>query len=253
MSRPPVLIAASAEARPVRLTTSAQVATLTERETAWAGANGFEGKAGQLLILPGDDGAAAGALFGVGQGFDPLSARGLAARLPGGAWRLNGVEGRAAELASLAFALGSYRFDRYKTRPDREAPVLAVAEGVDPEPLLNIASACALAREMVDTPAADMGPLQMETVAREIAEAHGATISVVTGDGLLEENYPAIHAVGRAAAPHRAPRIIEIGWNLDKADRPLIALVGKGVAFDTGGLDLKPAASRSAARASSSV
>jgi leucyl aminopeptidase len=106
----------------------------------------------------------------------------------------------------------------------------------------RIAAACALAREMVDTPAADMGPLQMETIAREIAEAHGASISVVTGDALLEENYPAIHAVGRAAAPHRAPRIIEIGWNLDHADRPLIALVGKGVAFDSGGLDIKSAA-----------
>jgi leucyl aminopeptidase len=87
-----------------------------------------------------------------------------------------------------------------------------------------------------------MGPLQIETIAREIAQAGGATISVITGDALLEENYPSVHAVGRAAAPHRAPRVIEIGWNLDKADLPLVALVGKGVVFDTGGLDLKPAA-----------
>lgn len=95
---------------------------------------------------------------------------------------------------------------------------------------------------MVDTPAADMGPLQLETIAREIAEGAGASLTVTTGDALLEENYPAVHAVGRAAAPHRAPRVLEIGWNLDKADRPLVALVGKGVVFDTGGLDLKGAA-----------
>jgi leucyl aminopeptidase len=104
------------------------------------------------------------------------------------------------------------------------------------------AAACALAREMIDTPAADMGPLQIETIAREIAHEGGASIAVTTGDALLEADYPALHAVGRAAAPHRAPRMIEIGWNLDRADLPLVALVGKGVVFDTGGLDLKPAA-----------
>src|SRR5690606_22872871 len=89
---------------------------------------------------------------------------------------------------------------------------------------------------------ADMGPLQIETIAREIAESHGATITVTVGDALLEANYPAIHAVGRAATAQRAPRLIEIGWNLDRADLPLVALVGKGVVFDTGGLDIKGAA-----------
>lgn len=95
---------------------------------------------------------------------------------------------------------------------------------------------------MIDTPAADMGPLQIETIGREIAEAHAATITVTTGEALLEENYPAVHAVGRAATEARAPRVIEIGWNLDRTDLPLIALVGKGVVFDTGGLDIKSAA-----------
>jgi leucyl aminopeptidase len=242
MSRTPVLIPDAAGARPVRLVTVAGAGRLEGREAAWAAANGFEGKAGQLLVLPGDTGEAAGALFGVGQAFEPLSARGLAARLPGGVWRLEGVGEEAASLACLAFALGSYRFDRYKARPHREAAVLATPPAVDPEPLLRIAAAAALAREMVDTPAADMGPKQIETIAREIAESAGAAITVIEGDALLEENYPAVHAVGRAAAPHRAPRVIEIGWNLDRADLPLIALVGKGVVFDTGGLDLKPAA-----------
>ena len=149
-----------------------------------------------------------------------------------------------AEIVAAAcegFLLADYAFDRYKSK-ERPDVRLVAPDGLDVAETLRIAAACALAREMVDTPPADMGPQQMETIAREIAEAHGASISVITGDDLLEENYPAIHAVGRAAAPHRAPRIIEIGWNLDKTDRPLVALVGKGVAFDTGGLDIKSAA-----------
>src|SRR5690606_22231570 len=139
------------------------------------------------------------------------------------------------------FALGAYRFDRYKPRAARP-PRLAVGAGIDAAATLRIAAACALAREMVDTPAADLGPLQIETIAREIAEASGASIAVTAGDALLEDNYPAVHAVGRAAAAHRAPRVIEIGWKLDRADLPLVALVGKGVVFDSGGLDIKAAA-----------
>ena len=208
---------------------------------AWARANDFTGKAGQTLLLPCSDDGLSGALFGAGETFDPMSLRALAGKLPAGLWRLEGLEDDQAGPAALAFALGAYRFDRYKPRPAGPAR-LAVGAGVDAAAVLRIAAACALAREMVDTPAADMGPLQIETIAREIAEASGAAITVTTGDALLEENYPAVHAVGRAAAPHRAPRVIEIGWNLDRTDRPLVALVGKGVVFDTGGLDLKTSA-----------
>ena len=85
--------------------------------------------------------------------------------------------------------------------------------GIDLDEVRHVAHACALAREMVDTPAADMGPLQIETIAREIAEDAGAAVTVVEGDALLEENYPAVHAVGRAAVPERAPRMIEISWS----------------------------------------
>ena len=235
---PDILTADAAGARPVRVVGRGVV--LQGAEAAWARANDFTGKAGQLLLLPDAAGEPAGALFGAGEGLDPMTVRSLSARLPDGLWRLDGVEGEAASQAALAFALGAYRFDRYKARPAKAAR-LAVA-GVDVQPLLNIAAACALTREMVDTPAADMGPLQLETIAREIAQASGATLSVITGVALLEENYPSVHAVGRAAAAHRAPRVIEIGWNLDRTDLPLVALVGKGVVFDTGGLDLKPAA-----------
>ena len=207
----------------------------------WAGANGFKGKSGQILPVPDGQGGFAAILVGTGETFDPLSARALPARLPPGLYRLE-AEPEAARKAALAFLLGAYVFDRYKARPDRDGVRLVAPEGLDVEATLRIAAACALAREMIDTPAADMGPLQIETIAREIAEAAGASIAVTTGDALLDETYPAVHAVGRAAAPHRAPRVIEIGWNLERADLPLVALVGKGVVFDSGGLDIKAAA-----------
>ncbi len=237
---PELLISASDSTRPVRLVGSGQV--LDGSVAAWAEANGFSGKAGQLLLVADKDGTVAEALFGIGDGLDPFSIRSLAPRLPAGDWRLDGVEGDAACQAALAFALGGYVFDRYKARPEKAPARLVVAEGVDLDETLNIAAAARLAREMVDTPAQDMGPLQLETIAREIAEEAGASLRVTMGDQLLEDNYPAVHAVGRAATPHRAPRVLEIGWKLEQGELPLVALVGKGVVFDTGGLDLKPAA-----------
>ena len=239
---PAALIAAdapeAATATPVRF--AGPGVALGAPAEAWADRMGFKGKPGETLVVPDASGGIDHVLVGAGKTFDPMSARALSARLPAGLYRLE-AEPDEARVAALAFLLGRYVFDRYKAK-DRPEVRLVAPDGLDVAEALRIAAACALAREMVDTPPADMGPLQMETVAREIAEAHGAALSVVTGDDLLEENYPAVHAVGRAAAPHRAPRIIEIGWNLDRTDRPLIALVGKGVAFDTGGLDIKSAA-----------
>jgi len=208
---------------------------------AWAERLGFSGKPGQVVVVPTADGGIDHILIGAGKTFDPTSARALSAMLPAGLYRLE-ADPEDARAAALAFLLGRYRFDRYKPRKDDTGVRLVTPDGFDAAEAAHIANACALVREMVDTPAADMGPLQMETIAREIAEAHGASLLVVTGDDLLDENYPAIHAVGRAAAPHRAPRLIEIGWRMDQTDRPLIALVGKGVAFDSGGLDIKSAA-----------
>lgn len=232
------LISSSDRVRPVHLVAAGQ--GLDGRQATWAKANGFTGKAGQLLLMPGDDGTVVEALFGTGETFDPFSVRGLTTRLPEGDWRLEGVTGEALEQASLAFALGGYVFDRYKSRERPKARL--VVEGLDLTETLNIAAAAQLAREMVDTPAQDMGPLQLETIAREIAEGAGAELTVTTGDQLLEDNYPAVHTVGRAATAERAPRVIEIGWKLDQSDLPLIALVGKGVVFDTGGLNIKPGA-----------
>jgi len=242
VSPDPIIAAASSEAAvatPLRFV--GPDGEIGETARAWASQMGFKGKPGEVLAVPDATGRLAQVLVGAGRTFDPMSARALSARLPTGLYRLEAAP-EDARVAALAFLLGRYVFDRYRPGRDRPEVRLVAPEGFDLPEALRIAAASALAREMVDTPPADMGPLQMETIAREIAEAHGASIAVVTGEALLEQNYPAIHAVGRAAAPHRAPRIIEIGWNLDRTDRPLVALVGKGVAFDSGGLDIKSAA-----------
>ena len=235
-----VLIAASDAALPVR---PARGADRREGAAAvWAAAHDFTGKPGQLLIVPGPDGAPDHALLGVGDGaVDRMAGRALAARLPAGDWSLDGwTEAESHDLA-LAFALGAYRFDRYRAK-SAPRPRLVAPTDLDLAATRAVADACFLVRRMVDTPAADMGPAEIEAEAREMAQAHGASIAVTAGDALLQANFPAVHAVGRAAAPHRAPRLIEIGWNLEATDRPLVALVGKGVAFDSGGLDIKPAA-----------
>jgi len=235
-----VLISSADAAVPVRLI--GKDVALDGPVAAWAAANAFTGKPGQLLLVAGADGSLSEVLFGIGAVFEAKALRALPAKLPAGTYQLEGVPVAEAGAAALQFALGAYLFDRYKARPERGVVHLVAPDGVDLAETLTVVSACALAREMVDTPAADMGPLQIETIAREIAESAGAGITVTEGAALLEDNYPAVHAVGRAAAPHRQPRVIEIGWNLDRTDLPLVALVGKGVVFDTGGLDLKPAA-----------
>lgn len=235
-----VLIAASDAARPVRPARGS--AGMEGVAAVWAAASDFAGKPGQVLIVPGPGGAPDHALLGVGDGApEPMAGRVLAAKLPAGDWRLDGWADAEAQALALAFALGAWRFDRYKAR-SAPRPRLVAPSGLDLAGTRAIADACFRVRRMVDTPAADMGPAEIEAEAREVAGAHGASIEMTAGEALLDADYPAVHAVGRAAAPHRAPRLIEIGWNLDAADRPLLALVGKGVAFDSGGLDIKPAA-----------
>jgi leucyl aminopeptidase len=198
----------------------------------------FKGRAGHVLSIPDADGTLERVLFGLGAAPEAMAFRALPAKLPpAGTFRIvQAPAGLAGDQIALAFALGSYRFDRYK-KHGGERPKL-LCEGVDLAEVRQVAHACALARDMINTPANDMGPRQIETIARAIAEQYGAQITVIEGEGLLEANYPAIHAVGRAATSERAPRMIEIGWG--EAGRPLVAIVGKGVTFDTGGLDIKP-------------
>ena len=222
-------------------TALARLGVLGASAQAQAAFQGFAGKPGEVLMVTDPDGRARHVLAGVTDvsgAPDPSVFRALAARLPPGDYRL--AEGAAGEAVATAWALGGYGFHRYKRAPlDRAA--LSVTPGTPVERALRVAQACALARDMVNTPANDMGPEEIETLAREAAQAHGGSIDVVAGEALAS-GYPAIHAVGRAAAAHRAPRFIEIAWRGEGAGvtAPHVALVGKGVVFDTGGLDIKP-------------
>ena len=199
----------------------------------WIDAHGFDGAPGSALLLPGDNGVA-GAVIGVGDPLDPYSYGHAPFALPPRTFRLvDAPEPAILAALQLGWGLGAYRFDRYKqaTRP----PALLQ---VDDDAGVRAAIAASVrVRDLVNTPTEHMGPDQLEQVACEIAERHGAAIEVVSGDDLLTRNFPAIHAVGRAS--HRAPRLISLTWG--DAAHPHVAIVGKGVCFDTGGLDLKTA------------
>ena len=214
-------------------------ATHSPATAAAAALAGFAGKAGEVVCTPNADGSVASVLFGLGSFIDSAMIwRNAPAKLPPGDYRIEGGLVADPTKVALAWALGAYRFDRY--RQDRgPAPARLVApQGADLQRARLMAHACALARDMVNTPANDMGPLQLETIAREVAQLHGATLDCVVGEALIEAGYPAVHAVGRAAAPARAPRMIEIVWGDPQA--PVLAVLGKGVVFDSGGLDIKP-------------
>jgi leucyl aminopeptidase len=205
---------------------------------AFADAAGFEPRAGRHLLLPAPDGSLAGVLFGVdaddSPARDPFAAGALPGLLPPGTYRLDDPPGDA-RVAALAFALGSYRFTRYRKRDDKEVRLVLPA-GVDGEDLSRIVDGVFLARDLINTPTNDMGPGELEAAARQVAGQHGAAVRAIVGDDLLAQNFPLIHAVGRAAKS--APRLIDLTWGEPAA--PKITLVGKGVCFDTGGLDIKP-------------
>ncbi|WP_422031545.1 leucyl aminopeptidase family protein [Roseovarius sp.] len=207
----------------------------------WVRAAGFSGALGATLLVPGEDGQIAMALAGYGT--EQARARGrfhlagAAAALPEGAYRLEGLpEARAAEEA-LGWLLTGYAFDRYRDQSPAKARLVAPG-GVDAARLMAIAEGEGLTRDLINTPASDMGPEELEAACAGLAEDFGAEIEVVRGEALLERNFPMIHAVGRAAG--QAPRLIDMRWG---GEGPALTLVGKGVCFDTGGLNLKPGAS----------
>ena len=242
----PAFADAGAKPLPLRLIPAegaeAALAALPEAEAAWARLYGFAGKLGESVILPRPGGAASGALFGWGDARGRRARRfalaDFAAKAPEGPWAIEGdLDPEEAEEAALGWLLAAYRFGRYKAAPPQKA-MLAAPEGVDAARLLAIAEGVYLARDLINTPANDMGPEAIEAEARALAARHGSVATSIVGDALLKANFPMIHAVGRAAA--EAPRLIELTWG-DEA-HPCVTVVGKGVAFDTGGLDLKPAA-----------
>ena len=202
---------------------------------AWLDAQRFDGSAGSVQSWANADGRVAGAVLGVEDRLDPYAWAHAPRALPAGDWRMAGeIDADAARALQLGWGLGRYRFDRYKA--GKRAPARLVADAFDAE-TLDLLAACVRVRDLVNTPTEHMGPDELEAAARALAAAHGASIGVVAGDDLLAQNYPAIHAVGRAS--HRAPRIIELAWG--DAAHPHVAICGKGVCFDTGGLDIKTA------------
>jgi len=209
---------------------------LGERERAFVGAAGFEPKPGRLLLLPAADGKLAGALFGLERSgdavIDPFRPGQLSGLLPPGTYRFANAP-HDARLAALAFALGAYQFTRYR-KADARSVRLVLPNGVDGDDLTRIVEGVTLARDLINTPSNDFGPAELEDAARALAKQHGAGVQVTSGDELAK-NFPLVHAVG-AGSP-RAPRLIDLTWGTD--NDPKITLVGKGVCFDTGGLDIK--------------
>ena len=211
--------------------------TLPSAQRQFATASAFAAKPGGYLALPAPDGTIAQVLFGLeddgAQSRDPFRPGALPGLLPPGTYRFANAP-HDARLAALAFALGSYRFARYR-KADRPEVRLVPPDGVDPAEINRMADAAMLARDLINTPANDMGPQELAAAAQELATEFGASYACTIGED-LKANFPLIHAVGMAS--DRAPRLIDIGWG-DPA-HPKVTLVGKGVCFDTGGLDLKP-------------
>ncbi len=230
----------AADAVPIWFVTKENYAELRQRWGAqacsFADAAGFEPKAGRHLLLPGESGLG-GVVFALESADEPkdlfLPGR-LPQLLPDGVYRF-GNDAHDTRLAALAFALGSYRFTRYR-RANGNKVQLVPPQHLDRSDLTRAIEAVTLARDLINTPANDMGPAELEEATRALAARHNAAVRTVLGKDLLTENFPLIHAVGRASASE--PRLVELTWG--ETDHPRITLVGKGVCFDSGGLDIKP-------------
>ncbi len=214
---------------------------LPDVAAGWAAVCGFAAGVGDICVLPDGTGGIAGALIGLGDRAQAGRHRFTLARataLPKGTWRLAALpDGLDAQETALALLLGQYRFTRYKGAA-YDGPRFVCPDGADAAQVQAIAAAEFLTRDLINTPASDMGPAQLEQAARDVASHVGAQIQVITGDALLTQNFPMIHAVGRAS--DQPPRLIDIRLG---ETGPAVTIVGKGVCFDTGGLDIKPPSS----------
>jgi len=217
-------------------------AGLSAPAAAWVEAQGFTAAYGSVVVIPDADGSVASAALGLGEARDLLRNRFALARarqsLPGGTWRLDHAltpDALAAEC--LGWLLEGYRFGRYHGAAPPKATLVA-PEGIDAARIEAVATGEALTRDLINTPSNDMGPAELAAAAQALANEFSATFDEVVGDGLIDRNLPLIHAVG-AASP-RAPRLVELRWG---ETGPQVTLVGKGVCFDTGGLNMKPGTS----------
>jgi len=210
---------------------------LPQAQRNWVNAKDWKAGAGSVVLLPGDDGSVAGAVLGLGNEYDPgrsaMLAGALPKALPKGDYHFENAA-QNSELTALAWAMGSYNFTRYKTNEESGLCRLVLPKDIDAARLSSIA--VTFGRDLINTPANDLGPVELEQAARKLARSHDAKIKVITGDALLKQNFPLIHAVGRAS--DRAPRLIDFTWGPARA--PKLTLVGKGITYDTGGLSLKP-------------
>lgn len=237
--RPSFFATAGASTRPVTGVTPADLenGTLPPDVVTWVKAAGFKADAGSVLPVPGEGGSVSRILFGLGSdpAEQPFLTGKLARLLPPGDWSID-AEGIAPDHLALGFGLGSYSFARYKSEKAKDARV-AISADADAADIERQLAGILLARDLINTPTNDMGPDDLEAALRALADHYGATVTSIVGDELLEKNFPLIHAVGRASAV--APRLLEMRWGTK--GNPRITLVGKGVCFDTGGLDLKTA------------
>ncbi len=228
------------DARPVWLATAGNLLPegISVTASKWLKACDFDGKPGSLILVPDESGQIAGAVFGTGgEGPDERLVFGkLATGLPEGNWYFANTPAEP-ELAMLGFLLGGYRFDHYKKSRERKV-LLYCPEGADADRVIHLAQAAFLARDLINIPANDMGPDAIEAACRAVAKTSKAKVKVIKG-AALARGFPMIHAVGRAASEE--PRLIDISWGSKSS--PKITLIGKGVAFDTGGLDIKPSSS----------
>ena len=214
----------------------AALARLSPGTAAWARLSGFDGASGSVLTLPDEAGAAAAVLLGLGRAgeADPLVCGALAPLLPAGDYTLS--SGFADSVGAVtAFALGAYRYGRYRT-PAPRGVRLVLPDALDRPAVERILTGVYLARDLINTPANDLGPEELAAAAVDLARRHGARIEVIAGDALLDRGFPLVHAVGRAS--DRAPRLVDLVWGDES--HPKVTLVGKGVCFDTGGLNIKP-------------
>lgn len=245
-----VLIAPGADVTGIPIWLAAQgewkktLGQLPSAQIAWLEANGFDGAARKFVVLPGPDGAIDGVVLGIGTADGANASIGAAALigtlppvLPSGTYRLGDPAMCDPTMAVIAWGLGAYAFRRYKANGLRKGPALVMPETADAKQAMAAVEGVWLGRDLINTPANDMGPAELEIAARALGARHDASVEAVIGDDLVEKNFPLIHAVGRASG--RPPRLIDFTWGRDDAVK--ITLIGKGICFDTGGLDIKSA------------